>query len=152
MRALGFGCLVVFAVAACGDNSPSNVDASLGPDGPPRPQCSDDVDNDGDGKIDYPSDPGCFALLVDDEIDPCPDGAGCPQCGDGDDNDGNGKADFPDDTGCTSAADLVEFTDDPNACGQGMVIKQLPINGMDMGTLNGTASNVSSPCGGGNGV
>lgn len=27
-----------------------------------RPQCSDEVDNDGDELIDYPSDPGCFSL------------------------------------------------------------------------------------------
>jgi large repetitive protein len=152
MRALRGWCLVCFVVAAaCGDNHPSNVDAS-GPDGLPRPQCSDQRDNDGDGKIDFPNDPGCIATLVDDESDPCPDGMGCPQCGDGKDNDSNGKADFPEDTGCSSAADGIEFTDDPNACGQGMVVKPLPINGMDTGTLIGTTSNVSSPCGGGNGV
>ena len=63
-----------------------------------------------------------------------------------------GSLDFPNDTGCTSAADAVEFTTDPNACGQGMVIKQLPLGGADTGTLTGTTSNVASPYGGGNGV
>lgn len=31
------------------------------------PQCSDDIDNDRDGKKDFPADPGCFALGDDDE-------------------------------------------------------------------------------------
>jgi len=117
-----------------------------------KPQCMDNRDNDGDGKIDFPSDPGCPAGQADDELDTCPSGPGCPQCGDGMDNDGNGKADFPlDSGGCMSAADMIEFTDDPNACGAGMVIKMLPVTGMDTGALTGTTSNVSSPCGGGGG-
>jgi hypothetical protein len=32
-----------------------------------RPQCSDGLDNDGDGKIDYPADPGCTDALDNDE-------------------------------------------------------------------------------------
>jgi large repetitive protein len=167
---------------ACGDNHAVDIDAPPGPpcsdgidndsdgtidfpddlgcddaddeteDSPAKPQCDDNRDNDGDGKIDFPNDPGCPARQADDEVDPCPNGAGCPQCGDEKDNDGNGKTDFPEDTGCESAYDSIEFTDDPNACGQGMVIKPLPTNGTDMGTLVGTSSNVISPCGGGNGL
>ncbi len=41
MRALGLWLVVAvvpLVVAACGDNNPSTVDASLGPDGPPSPQ------------------------------------------------------------------------------------------------------------------
>jgi hypothetical protein len=38
-----------------------------------RPQCSDEVDNDGDELIDYPSDPGCFSLA-----DPSARRAGLP--------------------------------------------------------------------------
>ena len=63
-----------------------------------KPACADNRDNDGDGKIDFPNDPGCPVPQADDEGDPCPDGAACPQCGDGKDNDGNGKTDFPEDT------------------------------------------------------
>jgi len=33
-------------------------------------QCSDGIDNDGDGKIDFPSDPGCESSNDDDETDP----------------------------------------------------------------------------------
>jgi uncharacterized repeat protein (TIGR01451 family) len=36
---------------------------------PPKPQCSDGRDNDGDGKVDYPTDPGCSSGLDDDERD-----------------------------------------------------------------------------------
>jgi hypothetical protein len=172
-----FVCIAI-SFAACGDNQQSQPDAPLGPpcsdgadndgdgmidfpedlgcenegddteDSPAAPACADNRDNDGDGKVDYPNDPGCPVPQIDDESDPCP-GAGCPQCGDGKDNDGNGKTDFPDDTGCIAAGDNTEFTDDPTACGGGMVIKQLPVSGMDMGTLVGTTSNVASPCGGG---
>ncbi|HEY5950164.1 MAG TPA: hypothetical protein VIV40_31930, partial [Kofleriaceae bacterium] len=111
--------VTLFALWSCGDNHPYDVDAAS-PDAD-LPACADQQDNDGDGKIDFPYDPGCPAPQAEDELDPCPDGAGCPQCGDAKDNDGNGKIDFPDDTGCSSAYDAVEFTDDPTACGQGMV-------------------------------
>jgi uncharacterized repeat protein (TIGR01451 family) len=40
---------------------------------PPRlPQCSDKKDNDGDGKIDFPNDPGCASPQDDDERDTMP--------------------------------------------------------------------------------
>jgi parallel beta-helix repeat protein len=35
----------------------------------PPPQCSDGIDNDGDGKVDYPEDPGCTSPDDDDERD-----------------------------------------------------------------------------------
>jgi hypothetical protein len=35
-----------------------------------HPACSDKIDNDGDGKIDYPADPGCSAATDTDETDP----------------------------------------------------------------------------------
>jgi hypothetical protein len=63
---------------------------------PPPPQCSDGIDNDADGLIDYPADPGCS--------DPS-DITEASQCNDGIDNDGDGKIDYPADPGCTSAID-----------------------------------------------
>lgn len=39
---------------------------------PPKNQCEDGTDNDGDGKIDYPADPGCIGLTDNDETDPPP--------------------------------------------------------------------------------
>ncbi len=40
-----------------------------------RPQCNNSLDDDGDGKTDYPNDPGCSSLDDDDETDP---GGGMP--------------------------------------------------------------------------
>ncbi|MEK6905063.1 MAG: putative Ig domain-containing protein [Nanoarchaeota archaeon] len=63
-----------------------------------KPQCDDGVDNDGDGKIDFPNDPGCTDKNDDNETD---DPVDLPQCNDGVDNDGDGKAD-ENDPGCHS--------------------------------------------------
>lgn len=65
--------------------------------------CADTTDNDGDGQIDYPNDPGCAAADDGDETDPA-------VCSDGKDNDGDGLIDFPSDKGC-SAADDGDETD-----------------------------------------
>lgn len=56
----------------------------------PVPECSDGIDNDGDGKIDFPADPECKSADDDSEA---------PECSDGKDNDGDGKIDR-DDPGC----------------------------------------------------
>lgn len=40
------------------------------PPPPPPPQCSDGIDNDGDGQIDYPSDKGCTDANDNDEYNP----------------------------------------------------------------------------------
>ena len=63
--------------------------------------CSDGKDNDGDGKIDYPADPGCTSAADTDETD-------VPQCSDGLDNDGDGLIDYPNDPGCASYLDATE--------------------------------------------
>ncbi len=76
-----------------------------------KPVCDDGYDDDMDGKIDYPNDPGCTTPDDSDESDSCP-GAGpnCPECGDGVDNDGDGASDFGTngDATCKSAADSSE--------------------------------------------
>ncbi|MCQ4165827.1 Ig domain-containing protein [Tahibacter harae] len=67
------------------------------------PACSDGVDNDGDGLIDFPADPGCYAA----------NGPGTtenPQCNDGADNDGDGLIDFPNDPQCPRAYSPIEDT------------------------------------------
>ena len=108
-------------------------------------QCNDGIDNDGDGLIDFPDDPGCTDSLDLDETDvpQCSDGldndndgltdfpndpscssyldddeSGPPACSDGADNDGDGLADFPDDPGCQDANDISE--DDIAACANGV--------------------------------
>ena len=73
--------------------------------------CEDGVDDDGDGKNDYPDDPGCDKTTDDDETDGCPGiGPNCPECGDGVDNDGDGTTDFgaTGDPTCTSASNASE--------------------------------------------
>jgi hypothetical protein len=77
---------------------------------PPVAACGDGLDNDNDGKIDFPADPGCVDANDNDETDapPPPPAA----CADTIDNDGDGKIDFPADPGCASATDTDE-TDPP---------------------------------------
>lgn len=58
------------------------------------PDCSDGVDNDGDGLVDHPSDPGCWGPLGTTESPPCSDLL---------DNDGDGRIDHPADPGCFDA-------------------------------------------------
>jgi len=67
-------------------------------------QCSDGVDNDLDGKVDYPEEPGCATPFDADEVDP----AVPPACSDGIDDDGDGDFDYPDDADCVSAAHASE--------------------------------------------
>jgi hypothetical protein len=73
----------------------------------PPAACGDGVDNDGDGLVDYPADPGCTSIH--DATEHVPP----PACGDGKDNDGDGLMDFPADPGCSSAADDNEFNPPP---------------------------------------
>src|SRR5688572_21726735 len=81
--------------AACGggggggDDDTPGVDADVDADDN-LPDCADARDNDGDGKTDYPFDPGCLVPNQDSEGDDCPSGPNCPECGDGADNDFDG--------------------------------------------------------------
>jgi hypothetical protein len=72
-------------------------------------ECSDKVDNDGDGLIDFAvgssRDPGCESANDNSEKD--------ANCADSLDNDGDGKIDFPEDPGCDSSSDEDE-TDPPS--------------------------------------
>jgi hypothetical protein len=63
------------------------------------PACSDGVDQDGDGRFDFPQDPGCASAAAAFED---------PACDNGADDDGDGLADFPDDPGCGLAAGARE--------------------------------------------
>ncbi len=115
-----------------------------------KAQCNDGIDNDGDGLIDYPNDPGCFSPNQDNEQDDCPDGPNCPECSNGKDDDGNGLTDFAGgDPGCYAAGDFSEYTDDPYACGGGVQIQSLPFDGHVSGMINGgTPSLLMGKCGG----
>jgi subtilisin family serine protease len=82
------------------------------------PQCSDGIDNDGDGLVDYPNDAGCSSPSDDSEYAP-PTTA----CSDGADNDGDGLIDYPRDPGCSSPSDTDEYNAPPPpkpACSDGI--------------------------------
>lgn len=81
-------------------------------------QCDDGLDNDGDGKIDFPNDPGCDDAWDNDETDV----VGPPKCSDGLDNDGDGLIDFPIDPGCTDPNDNDEndLPPPPPECSDGV--------------------------------
>ena len=85
----------------------------------PLAQCLNGIDDDDDGRIDYPQDPGCDELEDRDETDPDI----LPQCADDEDNDGDGLVDFPLDVGCQSAAD----DDEVDVCGQGISARDYPV-------------------------
>jgi hypothetical protein len=63
--------------------------------------CNDSIDNDGDGLVDFPNDPGCSNLFDNDE-------SNLFACNDNIDNDGDGFVDFPSDFGCINATDNNE--------------------------------------------
>ncbi len=73
------------------------------PDMAPVPACANGADDDGDGAIDYPLDPGCEGPDDPDEADPEQ-----PACANGADDDEDGRTDHPDDPGCADLADPSE--------------------------------------------
>lgn len=104
------------AGAASADRPPGADYCYGGDDCAPPVECEDGVDNDGDGKVDYPYDPGCYDYADSEEDDGWtptpPPPPSQPQCSDGADNDGDGLTDRDDFTGCTSASDTNEGDDD----------------------------------------
>jgi hypothetical protein len=71
--------------------------------------CQNGIDDDGDGKTDFPDDPGCTSPTDDDESN-----VAKPACSDGIDNDGDGKIDFPADPGCLNSNQDSEADDCPS--------------------------------------
>ena len=74
------------------------------------PACSDGLDDDLDGLIDFPADPGC------DDANDLTEQSALLVCDDGLDNDLDGFIDFPSDVGCESSTSGAE---DP-ACNNGL--------------------------------
>ena len=71
------------------------------------------LDDDGDGKIDFPADPGCTSTADTSESSIPPPPPPAPACSNGLDDDGDGKIDFPADPGCTSTTDTSEVDPPP---------------------------------------
>jgi len=63
------------------------------------PVCSDGIDQDGDGKFDFPQDTGCASAADPSEL---------PDCSDGLDNDGDTWIDYPADPGCGAGTHVRE--------------------------------------------
>jgi hypothetical protein len=106
--ALALGTVVAVLATAGGALADSpGASPEICPDCSPPAQCEDTQDNDGDGRVDYPNDPGCTGYADNDETD-AGGGGPPPQCSDGADNDGDGRIDYPNDPGCTDQADNDE--------------------------------------------
>jgi len=79
------------------------------------PECSDGLDNDGDGLVDFPADCGCTDAADNSEA-PNP----ATECNDGIDNDGDGLVDYPADCGCTDVCDNSEAPNPATQCNDGV--------------------------------
>ncbi|MEN0065596.1 MAG: MYXO-CTERM sorting domain-containing protein [Myxococcota bacterium] len=66
--------------------------------------CNDGIDQDGDGLVDWPNDPGCETPFDPNETDPLT----TPACFNNSDDDSDGLTDFPNDPECISAAHRYE--------------------------------------------
>lgn len=86
----------------------------------PLAACRNGADDDGDGRIDFPRDPGCAGREDRDEADPDV----LPACADDLDNDGDGQVDYPLDIGCRAASDDGEV----DLCGQGVAVFDYPVD------------------------
>jgi len=103
-------------------------------------ECSDGVDNDGDGKIDTEDD-GCSGASTDNDETDCGDGmceggetpvdcsadCGQPECNDGIDNDGDGVVDL-DDAGCSGLTDHDETNCLDGVCEGGETQESCPVD------------------------
>ena len=112
----GVGTVTVAESRADFHGNPCDTSGAGGGGGNGPPQCSDERDNDREGLIDYPNDPGCSSPQDDDEVN----GGSAPQCSDGVDNDGDGRIDYPADPGCTDRSDDDETDNSQPECSDGV--------------------------------
>ena len=83
------------------------------PEGQNAGEGSDGADNDGDGLVDFPDDPGCEDAVDMSERERA--------CANGVDDDEDGATDFPADPGCASYEDDDEFNEStPPECADGI--------------------------------
>lgn len=140
--AAGAGCDPMNARARCEAGLTCRGDGGAAPTCQ-RPRCSNGADDDGDGRADFPAEPGCATPSDDDEADPATPAA----CANGLDDDMDGQVDYPADTGCTGAgADREDAV-----CGPGVVVEDITASGMASGS-NTDATSQFSPTTCGNGT
>ena len=104
-------------------------------------QCNDGIDNDGDGRIDYPSDPGCSSLSDNSE-------KGTLQCDNGADDDGDGTIDYPNDLDCSGPSDTTEY----GSCTDSDFGFVVNVQGTINGTYNGQPFRLTDYCADSNNV
>jgi hypothetical protein len=93
----------------------------------PLTQCEDGIDNDGDGQIDSPWDPGCVNANDPDNSEA--DLAVPPLCSNKVDDDADGKPDFPLDPQCRTAGDTREAGAGVTPCSDG-IDNDVPVDGL----------------------
>ena len=107
------GTYVVLVEGADGDGAYA-LDVRLSAQ--PVPECGNRVDDDGDGRVDFPDDPQCQSAADTAEGPP----SEVPRCADGADNDGDGQTDLTD-PGCFDGDDDDEADpDEPPVCANGL--------------------------------
>ena len=106
-------------------------------------QCLNGIDDDGNGRVDFPSDPGCSEPQDRDETPPDV----IPACANDEDDDGDGAVDYPLDFGCISAAG----NDETDRCGQGVRYQEFP-NDREfvLGDTSDGTNSLRGSCGGAN--
>ena len=91
-------------------------------------ECADRMDNNGDGRVDFPEDPHCLAAGDISESY----GRRFSECADGLDNDEDGRVDYPEDVGCRFAADSmegrIERLHQPSAIPYGLISQRVACN------------------------
>ncbi|MCB9545031.1 MAG: hypothetical protein H6706_03970 [Myxococcales bacterium] len=125
------------------------VDGVAGAGGPaqvtvterPLAECLNRIDDDDDGRIDYPADPGCEYPGDREEAD----GDIFPACSNDEDDDGDGLVDYPLDVGCISAGANSEV----DVCGQGVAFEEFFFEqGFVLGNLADGTNVMQGNCGG----
>ncbi|MBM4291987.1 MAG: hypothetical protein FJ138_11525, partial [Deltaproteobacteria bacterium] len=110
----------------------------------PLAACLNGLDDDGDGRVDYPRDPGCEEPQDRDEENP----AALPACSNDEDDDGDGRVDYPLDLGCVSASSDSEV----ELCGAGVAYRELFFGQREVivntSSDPASASALSGTCGG----
>jgi hypothetical protein len=99
------GEVVECVVNGCNDPTPDELGGYVGRQiagfNVPPPECSDGVDGDGDGLIDYPQDPGCASANSYAAVE-------SPVCQNGLDDDGDGRVDFDGGAAANGGAPFAE--------------------------------------------
>jgi hypothetical protein len=109
----------------------------------PCTECADGIDNDENGRWDFPFDEGCSSKADDEEESEEIEGnetVHIPECQDGLDNNGNGRWDFPFDEGCSSPEDTEEDASaEHSAAGQNVQQNRGNGNGMQHRNTGGNS-------------